>query len=171
MILWINGPYGVGKSTLAEALMEKLPDSFLFDAELVGDAVRENMPKAFFKETYEEYPLWHELCFCLLKNLAETYDGHVFVPMTLKQSASVEGILDRLRESGMSTAHVMLEADHDTVHDRILQRGEEEDCWCMQNIFSCQTAQRDLPADLRLNTADKSPAELADEVIQIFNLR
>lgn len=38
MIIWINGPYGVGKSTLAEALQQKLPNSFLFDAEQIGRA-------------------------------------------------------------------------------------------------------------------------------------
>jgi len=33
MIIWISGAYGVGKSTLAEALMGKIENSLLFDAE------------------------------------------------------------------------------------------------------------------------------------------
>lgn len=44
MILWISGPYGVGKSTLAEVLAGQLPGAMIFDAEAVGNAVRGNYP-------------------------------------------------------------------------------------------------------------------------------
>ena len=44
MIVWISGAYGVGKSTLAEALAGKLEDAMVFDAEEVGNAVRGNYP-------------------------------------------------------------------------------------------------------------------------------
>lgn len=164
MIIWINGPYGVGKSTLAEALRDKRPNSFLFDAELAGDAVRENLPKSFFRETYEEYPLWHEVCFLLLKELDKTFDGDVFVPMTLKWVESVNAILNRLREAGVPVSHILLEADHDTVHDRILLRGEEEGCWCMEQIDECLNCQRELSCDLRLSTEGKTVEELAEQV-------
>ena len=42
MIIWISGPYGVGKSTLAEAMATKMNNTLIFDAEEVGNAVREN---------------------------------------------------------------------------------------------------------------------------------
>lgn len=170
MIIWINGPYGVGKSTLAEALREKLPNSFIFDAELVGDAVRENMPKQFFKETYEEFSLWHEMCARLLAELDAVFDGCVFVPMTLKRQESYGAIIGGLREAGVQAVSIMLEADRDTVHDRILARGEEEDCWCMLQIPDCLDKQCDFPCDLRLNTVGKSVEELANEVIRIYGL-
>lgn len=48
MILWIDGPYGAGKSTLAEELLKLNKNSFIFNAEEVGNAVRDNMPKALF---------------------------------------------------------------------------------------------------------------------------
>ena len=36
MIIWISGPYGVGKSTLAEVLEKKIENALIFDAEEVG---------------------------------------------------------------------------------------------------------------------------------------
>ena len=45
MVYWINGPYGVGKSTVAEVLQKKLPKAHIFDAEEVGNAIRDNFPE------------------------------------------------------------------------------------------------------------------------------
>lgn len=36
MIVWISGAYGAGKSTVAEALKEKLGNAYLYDAEEMG---------------------------------------------------------------------------------------------------------------------------------------
>ena len=70
MIVWIDGPYGVGKSTLAEKLQELEPHSFLFDAEEVGNAVRENTPRELFcGYIFENYPLWFDFCVELLKDI------------------------------------------------------------------------------------------------------
>ena len=45
MIYWINGAYGVGKSTVAEYLKKKLNKAHIFDAEEVGNAIRDNYPE------------------------------------------------------------------------------------------------------------------------------
>ena len=39
MIYWINGAYGIGKSTIAECLKKKLGKAHIFDAEEVGYAI------------------------------------------------------------------------------------------------------------------------------------
>ena len=36
MIIWINGAFGAGKTTLAEELHRRLPDAVMFDPEDVG---------------------------------------------------------------------------------------------------------------------------------------
>ena len=33
MIIWISGPYGVGKTTLAEAMAAKMDNALVFDAD------------------------------------------------------------------------------------------------------------------------------------------
>ena len=42
MIYWINGSYGVGKTTIAECLVKELKKAYVFDPEAVGNAVRDN---------------------------------------------------------------------------------------------------------------------------------
>ena len=57
----------------------------------------------------------------------------ILVPMTLLRMESYS-IIGKLKQDGIDTRLVVLEASWQTVHDRILARGEEEGCWCMENI-------------------------------------
>ena len=89
MIIWISGPYGVGKSTLAEAMVEKMENTLIFDAELVGDAVRSNYPNDPYGYIYEDYPLWGEFCCKLLTDVHNTFHKDILVPMTLLRSSLI----------------------------------------------------------------------------------
>lgn len=62
MIVWISGAYGVGKSTLAEAMAARMENALVFDAEEVGNAVRGNYPNCPYGYIFEDYPLWGEFC-------------------------------------------------------------------------------------------------------------
>lgn len=168
MILWLNGPYGVGKSTLAEALHAAMPDSFIFDAEQVGNAIRDNLPKVFYRETFEEFPLWHDTCVQLLTRISRGYAGHVLVPMTLALPESAETI-NRIRQQGADVRHVILTAEADEILRRIVAREEAPDCWCARQIGRCLAAQAEMSCDLRL-PATEAPDALAARVIAAFDL-
>ena len=168
MIIWISGPYGVGKSTLAEALIEKMDNALIFDAELVGDAVRSNYPDIPYGYIYEDYPLWGEFCCKLLTDVHNTFHQDILVPMTLLRNASYESIIQKLRENGVETHLVVLEASYDSVHDRILARGEEEGCWCMENIALAREGSSALPG-LHINTDGVTVDELVEIVLKEIN--
>ena len=136
MIIWISGPYGVGKTTLAEAMAAKMDNALVFDAEEVGNAVRGNYPGCPYGYIFEDYPLWGEFCYLLLK------DG-------------------KLKQDGIDTRLVVLEASWQTVHDRILARGEEEGCWCMENIELARIGSAALPG-LHIQTDERSIDKLVE---------
>lgn len=162
MIVWINGPYGIGKSALAEKLLEDDSHGFLFDAEEVGNAVRDNMPTELFNGyLFENYPLWFEMCTALLKDISERYDGLIYVPMTLALPDSFEKIARPLRQGGISVRHILLESSFEIIHDRILARGEEEGCWCMRHIDFCLERQRNFENVIRIRSLGANVGELA----------
>ena len=90
------------------------------------------------------------------------------MPMTLVLDVSYTEIIQRLTDGGISVGYVILDGDRQTIHDRIIKRGEDEECWCMNNIQTCLDVQcGDMRAE-HINTVGSTPGESADEIIERF---
>lgn len=164
MIIWISGPYGVGKSTLAEVLEKKIENALIFDAEEVGNAVRGNYPDDPYGYIFEDYPLWSEFCYRLLKDIHNKFDKSILVPMTLVRPASYTNIIQKLLDDGIAVKFIILEANYENVHDRILARGEDEECWCMENIEMSSRESQAIEGGYHVDTNGRTVEELAEEV-------
>lgn len=164
MIIWISGAYGVGKSALAEAMADNMESALIFDAEEVGNAVRGNYPDCPYGYIFEDYPLWGECCCLLLKDIHAKFPKDILVPMTLLRAKSYE-LIERLNRAGCPTKLVVLEADMQTLHDRILKRGEEEDCWCMENRALAKSGAEALPG-IHIQTDGRSMDEICREAME-----
>lgn len=155
----------MGKSALAEALHRASPRSFVFDAEAVGNAVRDNMPAELFNGwIFEEYPLWLDACAAMLRHIASRYGGDIYVPMTLIRQDSFGKIARPLREAGVCVRHILLESTYELIRGRILARGEEEGCWCMEQIGLCLERQKEFRDVIRIGSYGKSVDELVQDV-------
>lgn len=166
MVIWISGAYGVGKSALAEELENRMENAMIFDAEAVGNAVRDNYPGKPCGLIFEDYPLWCDFCYRLIKDVFHTCGKDILVPMALVRQASYVDVLERLRKDGIVVKLIILEAAHRTVHDRILARGEEEDCWCIQNIEMARACTRAVTGGFHITTDHRSVSELADVTLE-----
>lgn len=164
MVIWISGAYGVGKSTLAEFMAQKMNTAVIFDAEEVGNAVRENYPDRPYGYIFEDYPLWGEFCYMLLKDIHEKFHKDILVPMTLLREESY-GIIQKLNREGIKTYLIILEASYQTIRDRILARGEEEGCWCMENIELARSGSAALPG-VRIVTDNRTVDELVNIIFE-----
>ena len=58
MIIWLSGPYGVGKSTLVEAMAAKMKNALIFNA------VRDNYPDCPYGYIFEDYPFGASSAVC-----------------------------------------------------------------------------------------------------------
>ena len=166
MIVWISGAYGVGKSTFAEALADKVDHAVIFDAEKVGDAVRENYSDEPYGVIYEDYPLWCEFTYMLLKDIHNVFHRNVLVPMTLIRRESYDKIIQRLLDDGIDTKLIVLMGTYQCIHDRILARGEEEGCWCMENIQMFSDGSAAIPNGFHIATDQKTVDELTRIVLE-----
>lgn len=165
MIYWLNGAYGVGKTTVAKALQPLLRNAHIFDPELIGDGIRDNYPESLFRETYEEYPLWLETNYALLKDLQARYDGDIIAPMTLLREASYAAVIQRLRNEGVPVKYIYLDADEATLRHRLIDLGREKpDSWCVGHIPVCLAAQKGDAHAVHVNTVGRTPEGIAAEI-------
>ncbi len=164
MLIFLSGPYGVGKSTTAEALAPLL-DALIFDAEAVGNAVRDNYPDWPMGAVFEDYPLWQECCFLLLQDLHRRYQRPILIPMTLMQPIS-RALLDRLESAGIPTRLFVLTAEESTIRQRILLRGEDEGCWCMRHIHASLAGTTALPGAMPISTENRDAAQAAQTILR-----
>src|SRR5437588_2465948 len=80
MILWINGAFGVGKTTVGRRLLDHWADAVVFDPELVGFLVRLTVPRDADVD-FQTLPLWRESVLEFALSLDRHYRGPIIVPM------------------------------------------------------------------------------------------
>ena len=122
MLLWINGPCGVGKKTIASELHRRLPGSVVCAPGAVGYGMKRMLPPSLRHTFWQDIPAWRH---CVLELLRLTLAGHrgpVIAPMTLVNSGHFQEIIGRLRDDGVRLHHVALLAEPATVVRRLRAR-------------------------------------------------
>ncbi len=61
MILFINGPFGVGKTSVARLLVQKIPHSMLYDPEVIGAVLHRALGPFAKVEDFQNHALWRPL--------------------------------------------------------------------------------------------------------------
>jgi hypothetical protein len=122
MLLWINGPFGGGKTQTAYELRRRLPGSVVCDPEHVGFGLHRMMPPSL-RGDFQDLPAWRQGVYEVLDLALERYEGTVIVPMTVVEPEYFRDTVGRLRERGHEVRHFALLADRTTVLGRLRERG------------------------------------------------
>lgn len=177
VIIWINGGFGVGKTTLAQELHRRLPDAVVYDPEDVGlmlwKWIRPN-------GDFQHLPSWRELVVATALSLRRHHAETLIVPMSLIRDAYQTEILGGLADAGEEVLHVFLEADADVLRERLNARvthpGREWDQaareFGMTGVGEMVAAAARQPGGTLMLRSDRlTPTELADEVLARAGLR
>jgi hypothetical protein len=121
MLLWINGPCGVGKTATAFELNRRLPGSVVCDPEHVGFGMRRMLPPSL-RRTWQDIPAWRHSVLELLRLTLAGHGGPVIVPVTLVDSGHFQEIIGSLRDDGVRLHHFALLAEPATVVRRLRAR-------------------------------------------------
>lgn len=122
MLVWINGPFGGGKTQTAHEIHRRLPGSVLCDPEHVGFGLHRMTP-APLRGDFQDLPAWRQGVYEVLDLVLRKHDGPVIAPMTLVEPGYFHEIIGRLRERGHDVRHFALLADRETVLRRLRERG------------------------------------------------
>lgn len=169
MIIFINGAFGVGKTTVADIISKRLNGSHIYDPELLGAFLRGVLPKSMDKtDDFQDIPLWRQLNLQILEQI--THHGVIIVPMTIFVRQYYDEIIGRLVSEGADARHFILTADRQTVIDRLNKRGEKADCWGARLVDACLKAfENDIPGE-KVNTVGRSAQAVADDILSRLGL-
>jgi adenylylsulfate kinase-like enzyme len=177
VIIWLNGGFGAGKTTLAEELHRQLPDAVLYDPEDVGLMLRKWMQS---NGDFQHLPSWRELVVATALSLRRHHADTLIVPMSLIRDAYRAEILGGLADAGEEVLHVFLEADAGVLRERLNARvthpGMDWDQaareFGMTGVDETVAAAARQPGGTLMLRSDRlTPAELADEVLAAADLR
>lgn len=122
MLLWINGPFGGGKTQTAYELCRRLTGSVVCDPEQVGFGLHRTMPPEL-RTDFQDFPAWRQGVFEVLDYVLGRHDGVVIAPMTIVDPRYFAETVGRLREAGHDVRHFALLPGRDTVLNRLRDRG------------------------------------------------
>jgi hypothetical protein len=123
LVVWLNGPFGVGKTAVAAALRDRLPGAVVLDPEWLGAMVRFIVPVP--TGDYQDLALWRELVAGAAVATARHADGPVIVPMSVLRADYAREILDAVAAGGAEVLHVVLHVENEDLRRRI--EGDEAD--------------------------------------------
>ena len=170
MIIWINGSFGVGKTTTAKLLQRKLRKAHIYDPEQVGYFLWDNFPSELACQgDFQDMEIWRLINYQVIKHLNDTYDGDIIIPMTLAKRQYYDEIIGQLEQNGIPVRHFILIAPYDVIVERLKNRGEESGSWAEQQVERCLAAYRyDIPG-IQVDT-DRMEEETVVEYI-MCNIR
>ncbi|MEW1925480.1 AAA family ATPase [Streptomyces sp. NPDC088360] len=165
MIVWINGSFGVGKTTTSEKLVDLIPESRLFDAEEVGYMLHHVLGPLQEEADFQHWPPWRRLVVETARQLIAYTGDTLVVPQTVLVEEYWTELNAGLGELGVPVRHFVLHTDPRTLTGRIEADLPAIAPWRLDHVAVYQEA---LPWLRRaaevIDTTDTPPDEVARRI-------
>ena len=170
MIIWLNGPFGVGKTQTAFELHSRIPGSFVFDPEQIGFFLRKVMPPAMRTGDFQNHLVWREFTYQGLRYVAENFAGVIIVPMTVVNPLYYDQTVGALQTEGLQVHYFTLLASRNTILGRLRRRGDGSNSWNVRQLDRCLKSLADQRFAVHLNTEGKAIEVVAEEIARCVQL-
>jgi predicted kinase len=168
MIAWLNGPFGVGKTATARAMVERRPVMRIFDPEAVGSMLAASLGDRRIAD-FQDLSAWRSLVPQVAAEMAaETGSDLIAVQSVLVEPYWAE-IRGGLEHEGIRVVHILLDCSEEVLRERIARdlADPEAEGWRLDHVARYQAARSWLvsTADVVIDTSALRLAEVADRAI------
>lgn len=150
MIIWINGAFGSGKTTISQSLKQMFEEAFIYDPELLGSLLNKIFPSGLQQDDFQDYLEWRQWNCDILRKLSKSYQGIIIVPMTIYKAKSYLEIIEKLKQEGVPLLHIVLDVSKDTILSRLAERNDGTLMWGASKIDKILEAFEHMPATEKL---------------------
>jgi hypothetical protein len=173
VLVWINGPFGGGKTASAVELQRRLPGSMICDPEHLGFGLHRMLPPVM-RTDFQDLQAWRSGVREVLDLVARTHEGPVIVPMTLIDPRYFAQIVGRLRDDGHDVRHFALLAERATVLRRLNRRafglGLKRERWAVDRLDDCLARLQEPEFAHHIYTDKQTVPQIADTIARIAGL-
>jgi hypothetical protein len=174
MLVWLNGTFGVGKSTTGDLMVRGDARWRLFDPEWVGFMLRANLADRSFGGDFQHLPSWRRLVPIVAAEISSHTGQDLVAVQTVLHQAYWNELVEGAQEQGFDVLHILLDADPGTLRRRI-EAAENQLArqWRLDHVETYLTARDWLlaTADVVLDTTATPPDEVARRVLAAASLR
>lgn len=169
MLLWINGAFGVGKTTAAGRVCERDGRWRIFDPEWVGYMLRANL-RGIEIHDFQDLAAWRTLVPAVADEITNLTRDDLIVVQTVLVEGYWKDLQNGLRDRNLRSVHVLLDADERTLETRI--RADDADRtaapWRLAHVSTFREARPWLlgSADLVIDTTNCSADETARQIVE-----
>jgi len=175
MLIWINGAFGAGKTSVAKALAERISESMLYDPEVIGTAVGSLVPKSSSGD-YQDLPIWRNLVSDTALALQRHYSKTLIVPMTIIELEYRREIFESIQFGGVEICEVSLIVSPEVLRRRIneqfLTADPEQDAlarqWRLDQVDRCVRAFQDETFGYHVSNENRAVDKTIAEILALL---
>lgn len=170
MIVLLNGPFGVGKSTVARLLRNAIPESAVYNPEWAG-SIMMRVPTWTLKgsgtDDFQDINLWRKSAVAGVKLFSRLTSGPIIVPMTFSQREYLDEIIKGLSSFSLKINLFCLKASLPVLSARLSARRDppEVQRWVTRRNVECVAAHIDPHFGEPVETEGRSAVEVAQDII------
>jgi len=169
MIIFLNGPFGVGKTTTAQLLVERLPHAMVYDPEIMGSYLHYLLQTIDPVADFQDYGLWRTLTVEVARLLRVTYDRTLIVPMTITRQDYYADILHGFQQLDPQVVCVRLLASMEVLHARIEASDDAQARgWRFDHMAQGVAALSDPSFGVEVQTDTRTPADVVDTILGLL---
>jgi hypothetical protein len=167
VIIWVNGAFGVGKTTTSALLASKSSRLRLFDPESVGFMLRPNLRDHPVRD-FRDWESWRVLTPIVADELVRFSGQSLVAPQTVLEEAYWDELVRGFTQRGHDVFHALLEADEQTMRARIER--DKELAPARQGRLTALVRYAEARewtvrrADLLVDTTHLTPHQVADHI-------
>jgi hypothetical protein len=170
MVIFLNGAFGIGKTTVARELKRNLTGSLIFDPEKVGFVLR-RLPRwvpldGRNSQDYQDMRLWRALT-ALGIRATRLSSKKVIVPMAFSNLSYLDEVREQVRRFDTNIFHFCLVAPFEIVEKRVFQRSAHRTtiAWQLRRTAECCKVHRRPEFGQHISTAHRSIDEITTDIL------
>lgn len=183
MLVWIDGPYGVGKTAVIKQLKEIIPcseieilESDVYNEEVLKEIIKEAKKTNSFPGFLGMLPQTDTRFIEIFKRIIQeklSINKIVIVDMALTCEESKKGLYEFFLTENVRTLHIIITASEEIIRERIKNDNTRDKRCALENLeYNLSFLNQNYQDAIRINTDSMSIADTANEIAQhISNMR